>query len=810
MSVINTQPLIGASGQGGVYNIDRSLRLRSSASASLTRTPASTGNLQKWTWSGWVKRGSISTLGQAFTWYNSGFSYIGALRFETNDTLNIYEFNIGSSAYIWNVQTTQVFRDPSAWYHIVIAYDSTQATAANRVIIYVNGVAVSSYSATNYPSLNYQSSLNRSGYPNYIGAGYNGTTLAQYFDGYLADTYLIDGQQLTPSSFGETNSATGVWRPKKYSGTYGTNGFYLNFKDNSAATATTIGKDSSGNGNNWTPNNISVTAGVTYDSMTDVPTLTSATAANYCVLNPLSFVNGSAPTDGNLKCSNAGSGVETVLNGTLGVSSGKFYWEAKATGTLTNLQIGIQSALVQTSSSTSTIRGYADSGVKRSGNTYTSYGNSFTNNDIISIALDLDNGKIWFGKNGVWQASGDPVAGTNAAFTDVSGTVTPWMTTYNTGAGTSNWEYTFGQRPFTYTPPTGYVALNTFNLPDSTIKAGNKVMDATTYTGNGSTQSITNSGSFKPDLVWMKGRNYVVNNVLNDSVRGISKFLFSDATSAEANNTGYGVTSFNSNGFTATDDSAGNYGSNGASKTYVGWQWQAGQGVTSSNTSGTITSTVSVNASAGFSIVSFNTTSASGTSTIGHGLGVAPSMIIMKDRSTAYNWDFWSSGLGSIGNTLILNSTAAVFTTRQPFTTTAPTSSVFSFNNAFYAVPSDNVIAYCWSEVAGFSKFGSYTGNGSTDGPFVYLGFRPKYILIKNSSVSQGWNVHDTSVSPYNVASATNSPSNTGAEITSYANIDILSNGFKLKDTDAFVNGSGNLMIYAAFAENPFKNSLAR
>jgi hypothetical protein len=794
MSVINTQPLIGASGNQG-YNIDRSLRLRSSASASLTRTPASTGNLQKWTWSGWVKRGSISTLGQAFTWYNSGFSYVGALRFEANDTLNIYEFNIGSSAYIWNVQTTQVFRDPSAWYHIVIAYDSTQATAANRVIIYVNGVAVSSYSATNYPSLNYQSSLNRNGYPNYIGAGYNGTTLAQYFDGYLADTYLIDGQQLTPSSFGETNSATGVWRPKKYSGTYGTNGFYLNFKDNSAATATTIGKDSSGNGNNFTPTNISVTAGATYDSMTDVPTLNSPTAANYCVLNPLQ--SAIAPSNANLQLI-ATTGWQSSL-GTIGVSSGKWYWEIYITNQ-TIAANGGHIGVAQNSFVPANYPGYnstsyayrGPSGEKVNNGTFTAYGATYATGDTIAIALDMDAGTLTFYKNNVSQGT---------AFTGLSGTYLPIIAV---NGSPNTFDSNFGQRPFTYTPPTGYKALNTFNLPDSTIKAGNKVIDSTLYTGTGATLSVTNAGGFKPDLVLLKSRSAVSNIALYDSVRGATKVLYSNLTDAEGTAT-LGLTSFNTNGF-----SLGTGGvSNTSGATYVGWQWQAGQGSTSSNTSGSITSTVSVNASAGFSIVSWTGTGAAGT--LGHGLGVAPKIIIVKSRSNAAtNYPVYHISTGNTGS-CILNGTDAFSLSSGSWNNTTPTSSVFTVGNGGSSNPSgSNQIAYCWSEVEGFSKFGSYTGNGSADGPFIYTGFRPEFYLFKRTDSAGNWYIFDTSRGSYNINTPVLFTNRTDAE-TPNTIVDFLSNGIKIRSSGSVDwNASGGTYIYMAFAENPFKNSLAR
>ena len=260
------------------YTIDQSLRFRSSASAYLNRTPASASNRKTWTWSAWVKRGTNNDIAATnlFTSYSassdSGNFQIAMIA----DTLRVFGWNT-----VWR-NTTQVFRDFSAWYHIVVAVDTTQATANNRIRVYVNGTEVTAFATLNNPSPSDDLAINQAALHR-IGA--QSDTLAGYWDGYLTEINFIDGQQLTPSSFGQADSQTGVWQPKKYAGTYGTNGFYLPFTDNSGATSTTIGKDFSGNGNNWTPNNISVTAGSTYDSMTDVPTLTSATAANYAVLN---------------------------------------------------------------------------------------------------------------------------------------------------------------------------------------------------------------------------------------------------------------------------------------------------------------------------------------------------------------------------------------------------------------------------------------------------------------------------------------------------------------------------------------------
>ena len=280
----------------GGYQISRSLRFNSADSAYLNRTPASAGSRTTWTWSGWVKR---STIGSSV--YST---LLGALSGSNNfemrfngDTLDIYD---SVSGVTWRLTTTQVFRDPSAWYHIVFNYNSTQATSSNRLALYVNGVQVTAFSTATYPSQNNLSIFN-SAIPQAIGAALTG----DYSNGYMTEINFIDGQALTPSSFGETNAQTGVWQPKAYSGSYGTNGFYLNFSDNSNTTAATLGKDYSGNGNNWTPNNFSVTAGAGNDSLVDSPTsygtdtgVGGTVRGNYCTLNPISTAGGTF-TNGN-------------------------------------------------------------------------------------------------------------------------------------------------------------------------------------------------------------------------------------------------------------------------------------------------------------------------------------------------------------------------------------------------------------------------------------------------------------------------------------------------------------------------------
>jgi hypothetical protein len=331
-------------------------------------------------------------------------------------------------------------------------------------------------------------------------------------------------------------------------------------------------------------------------------------------------------------------------------------------------------------------------------------------------------------------------------------------------------------------------------------------MDATTWTSAGTTQTIVNQGQFRPDLVWNKERSGTSNHFLNDSVRGAANYLSSNTTTAETALSTY-LTSFNSNGFTMGTTQ---YGSG---STVVGWQWQAGQGSTSSNTSGSITSTVSVNTTAGFSIVTYTGTGAN--ATVGHGLGVAPRMIIAKRRvDSPYNWPVYHAALsGGANDYLILDTTNAKATNIVVWNNTNPTSSVFSIGtDGFINASTKTYVAYCWAEIAGFSRFGSYTGNGSADGPFVYLGFRPAFVLLKNANTTDSWVIKDDQrAANFNPASGNLYPNLTAAEDTgSGAFIDFLSNGFKVRGSNFSVCGSGNTIIFAAFAENPFKNANAR
>ena len=779
--------------------ISKSLRFNSADSAYLNRTPASAGNANTWTWSGWVKRsalGSVQVLFSAATDTNN-FEYF---RFESTDEL-FYTRYVGGAQQD-GLTTTAVFRDPSAWYHIVVVRNGATRT------IYVNNVSMAS-----------GGSNASTGEINQVKAhsiGRRQETASQYFSGYMTETYMIDGQALTPSSFGMTNPQTGQWIPKKYTGTYGTNGFYLNFKD--ATSTTTLGYDYSGNANNWTTNNFSVTAGSGNDSLTDVPTpwvaysttgdVGGVVRGNYATFNALQLGSSTTLNNGNLDSAATASSFNTVI-GTMFASSGKWYAEVtildvsadystkrvgvgiiKDTGTEQGSYLG---------SSTSGY-GYYANATRFNNATSASYGATYVTNDVIGIAMDLDAGTLVFYKNNTSQGT---------AYSGLSGAFSFAASHYGSGAKVA---INFGQRPFAYTPPAGFRSLCTTNLPATTIgfgltNQGGNYFNIALWNGDGATSRAITGLGHAPNFVWIKKRTSggTVNrdHVLYDIIRGTGANLRSNQTNAESTGNTDELKSFDSDGFTlGSGDNV-----NGATGTppYVGWSWKAGgTGVT--NTAGTITSTVSANTTAGFSIVTYTGTGAN--ATVGHGLGVAPSMVIVKSRASARDWPVYHV---SPGNTqyAILNGTGAFSTASTFWNNTSPTSTVFSIGTALAVNASENYVAYCFAAVAGYSAFGSYTGNNNADGVFIYTGFRPRWLMCRERNGANNWHIYDSSRSPFNVVDDNLKANLSNAEETTSSNqLDFLSNGFKWRTADH--NNQATPYIYAAFAESPFQFANAR
>ena len=531
------------------------------------------------------------------------------------------------------------------------------------------------------------------------------------------------------------------------------------------------------------------------DSLIDSPTNYTADSGNnggnYCTLNLLKNQTQTLK-NGNLE-SNGTSGRST---GTLYVSSGKFYWEFTAGTDYTMSGIESSTSPYSASYPGENDQQYALYGNNGSGLLYhngsTSSFDGFVSGDVIGVALDMDGGNLYFYKNGSAMNSG------NAAATGLTGA---WTANCRSGSGAYNGDtkFNFGQRPFGYTPPTGYVSLCTANLPDPTIADGSRAFDTTLYSGNDTQRDITGLG-FSPDMVWIKKRSSTGNHSLMDTVRGATENLVPNDTQSEGTEAQY-LNAFLSDGFSLGTSGVVNDGSS----TYVAWGWDAGT-TTESNTDGDITSSVRTNASAGISIVSW--TGRNGT--VGHGLNAKPGLIITKISNSSSIWPVQHSAIGT--NILQLESTgAAASDSSNRFNGTEATSSVFTAGTWWNS--DSQGIAYCFAPVEGFSAFGSYTGNGNVNGPFVYTGFRPRFVILRRTDSSGGdWRMFDTERDTYNVSYQNLFGNNSDAEggSISITGFDILSNGFKLRASHSALNPSGGDYIYIAFAEHPFKTARAR
>ena len=1050
MSVISNNQLAGASGQGGSsYEISKSLRFNSGDSAYLSRT-SSAGNQKTWTWSGWVKRSVLD--GTGFDVYfcrfidSSNFAILGTYRDAVND-IGLTVKTSGSN--VIRVTTNGLFRDTSAWFHLVCAVDTTAATASDRVKIYINGVLQTSLNSSTYGNQNTDTHINSAG-EHRIGANNS-----YYTNGYLADVHFVDGVSgLTASDFGEYDD-NNVWVAKQYTGSYGTNGFHLDFNDTSSNSA--LGTDAAGS-NDWTVHNFSSasTAPVAKSSIsyaiapTDFPgtatnnqsslsfnntwdvgaslttgsyiiidtgakghtvdltpsssdasnsysddlinwttgasstanssynegryywiqsapsgyggglTLTSASTAdgdstidtpmnleadsgnnpgNYATMNPVGRTDSVYFTeDGNLTCGNSSvssksSGSRGYIPSTIGFKSGKWYCEVRTTAASdgdVDFAVGIYPATSTGYYSTSGHYAIRPTGhIYSPSGAHQSYGSTWTDTDIIGIAVDMDSSTktVQFFKNGSSMASATTIADKEYFFgygSDGGGSSRTYKATWN-----------FGQRPFKY-PPGGtggpaatFKSLCTQNLPDPTIADGSTGFDTKTWSGNNSSTNSTprnvDTYKFSPDLVWIKNINSTEPHNIYDTVRGEGKYLYPHDTNQGNDAGNYGLTGFLSNGFSLLDQGPGYWSVNADTRTYVGWAWDAGansnktytvkvvsdsgnkyrfddfgtsavtldleegstyvfdqsdssnathplrfataadaaggteytSGVTTtgtpgqagakttitvasgaptlyyycsnhsgmggqvntnstagaSNLAGSIQSTVRVNPEIGFSIVTASASSAG--DSIGHGLNAAPSLIIAKRTGATSHWPIYHSSIGANGF-LYLNLTNLAGTGANFWNNSAPTSSVFTVGSDS-AVTGGTTVFYCFTSVNQYSSFGSYTGNGSSDGPFVFTGFRPRWIMVKMSSAGGNWDIFDTARDSSNVASNVLRADSSADEFSTPTGtygiaLDALSNGFKLRSGSATndVNDTGETFIYAAFAEHPFKTARAR
>ena len=802
------KPLLSMSGLGGgsfrevLANVaalgeSRSLRFNSGDSSYFSRTPSSGGNRKTFTFSFWVKRTSFASSQKVIGNENASEQNGLVIEFRSDDTLQVYDYTTGT---IWAKVTTRAFRDPSAWYHFVIAVDTTQSTPSDRFKLYVNGIQETSFSTDNAITEDADTQFNDAGA---MSVGRSGLHDAQYFNGFLTDIYFIDGSALDHTSFGSFDS-NGVWQRSLYDGSYGTNGFKLNFFD--ATNTTTIGKDASGRSNNFTANNISVTAGVTNDVMFDMPandTENSDTGVggeiigNYCILNTLGKkASGTTISNGSL---DGVVNADNTAHGTFAIpTTGKYFFEAQMTNSGT-LNFGLAAfrpdGHIFTNPNSCV---YSKTGVKNVDNVHDqSYGDSWSSGDIIGCACDADAGTITFYKNGVSQGA-------------ISHQVAGLLPSFGNGGTTSNFTVNFGAREFIH-PISNHKALNTSSLPTPAIADGSDAFEVKLYSGTGAVQNVTGL-SFQPDWTWIKARNQTTWNVWNDVVRGPGKNIHSNDSYQEQTKTD-NLTSFNSDGFSLGVDSNAD-GVNISGKNYASWNWKVG-GAAVTNTEGATSCSVSASTTNGISIIKWAGTN-SGT-TLGHGLSSTPELVIVKSLGNSREWVVWHKLFVTAGGTdyLYLDTTGAKGGSGSGgyWNSTVPNSTTISVGDsaAVNGSGSDNV-AYCFHSVPSFSAVGSYKGNGSEDGPYINLSFKPRWILMKNADTGgtyYDWRIIDAARHTFNSGGNADVPptlfANTNETERDWDNVDILSNGFKIKDSSVSLNETNASHVFLAFAENPFQ-----
>lgn len=826
-----------ASARGPVYPITNSLRFDTTIANYLTRTPSVAGNRQKWTYSCWIKRGGNNT-GTIKAMFSAGTNVY------PNDAF-LSGFGAGnrwfSSQFYAGVEyryrfPTWWYQDYSAWYHYVFVWDTTQANADDRVSEYINGIKVTSFSSFLNPALNENGVVNTT-VPHRIGDGL-GYSVAGYMDGYMTEINFLDGYSPTTTTrtvngvaqtvltqLGAFSPMTGSWEARKWTGSYGTNGFYLNFSNGTSTT--TLGYDYSGNNNHFTLVNFTRATGVTDCWCIDVPTGSAAPgpaarpSSNYCQLNQIDIPNASVYAGG-VKTGSVASHIG--FRGTMAYPTvGKYYFEV-AVSTTTSSSVAA-SVGICTKDASLTVPSTGTSGtyaVYIVDNTYAFANGSFVwslagvtaaANSVLQVAYDTVTGYLWIGKNNVWYNSiggttGNPSAGTNPTITLTPGAeLFPYIECYANSLYAN-----FGQYAFFYTPPTDYKTLCTSNLVQSTVLNGAKFMDVSVYTGNGSSQTIATQAALYPDLVWAKTRGTGDWHILTDSNTGVSKYWSTNSLNAQTTGATTFINAISSSGFTVGSAAA----VNGSTYPLVAWQWQAGSGVTSANTVGQCASTVSVNQAAGFSIVKYTGTGTTyGTSptyntSVGHGLNSAPKFWTVKRldaTAAAFNLVYTTAIDGSV-DVFQFQSTAAKADSGSALVSSSTVT--MPFGNPDIGASGASYVMYCWAEVPGFSRMGSYLGANAAN-LFIYTGFRPKFIMIKCSSTTGDWVTYDTTRNPTNPDNTTVYElfPNLGAAETATNDIYSFSNGFRLITTNANINAA-QTYLYMAFAENPLAQANAR
>ena len=795
--------------------IQRSLRFNR-ADAPYLQTTLGNSNVDKWTWSGWVKK---TVNGQHQNLFSSGSdSVVTMINFDNSDYLKFQNWHSGQRG---TKITNRKFRDNSAWMHIVAIWDSGNSTADDRIRLYVNGTRETDFSSSSNPDQNQDSVING----NTLGGSDYGEGkhfIGRYADltdpsgTYKAEINFVDGYAYDPSHFGFTDSVTGIWMPKRYEGVYGSNGFRLDFSDNSSTS--TLGIDKSPNGNDFTATNLSVSAGVGDDSSLDTP------SNNFCTLNPLK-TNPSARitfTEGNLQHNGVSGNNHLRSTSTMAVGSGKWYVEFKfISGYETSndtVQFGIctsgghrdsnnDSLYYENSINFKTLR-YTMAGTfyvtsANSTSSTTSGLTTFANGDVMGIALDMDNYKFYISKNGTFFSNGtgtqDPVTGANPLYSGSHLSSRRHQGWFFSISGYSAQVVTadFGQQGFDYTPPTGFKSVCSKNMEPELSPAiidPEKHFKCIVYSGTGSTNQIDTIG-FKPDLVWVKRKDDSSYHILTDSINGAGNYFVSNTADGLSSGGSQLINQFRDNGFQVGTENA----VNNSSGTYSAWCWKAG-GAKVANTDGSINSQVSANTEAGFSIVQYTGTGSSGT--VGHGLGRSPRIIFFRNHNgEGHDWNVYYNtpqGYGAGVRYLQLNTNIIGTYATNKYDGTASSTTLTVNTAADNNQSGQTITAYCWAQIPGYSRIGIYRGNGNDDGEFVHTGFRPRWVWVKNLDATQNWQVWDAARETENEMDQVyefNSQNNSGS--SSNTAIDFCATGFKHRTSFQRSNNTSDFLFMA-------------
>jgi len=801
-------------GAGYGYLIGQSVLFNDGDSPYLTKTFSSAGDRRTWTYSGWVKNTAVD--GTANYLLSSSEAPYAGIVFQDDDLLTV-SFDISS----YDVNTgSAVIREKSGWLNVVVAVDTTQTVQEERIRVWINGIQFKlAVRSGTWPIQNAQGPINNNAIHD-IGALTNsGHRL--FFDGFMADVNFIDGQALGPEYFGTFNS-DGIWipiNPTTVISEYGQNGFRLTFSDSS-----NFGTDSApitaGHStlNAFTPSGFSSS-----DQRLDVPTIDDTNKiGNAAVLNNQDLAGDTANitlSEGNTNFVKASTGYGHVRS-TLalppeGKLAFKYTYSGVAGSTLPVVGLAaddgawksMSSATVFPAQVTSTFVISAAGEAKKdnaAGTTYTAAATGY----VGYCAVDMTNGNVWFGLDsggGIsWFGGGNPATNTTPTLSGLDNTLTWFIaaTSYS-GVGLT---FDFSNEDSDF--PTGFSPINTSGLTADIAKPS-KYFKTLRFVGNAAQRKIQNL-EFRPDLVWIKNRDQADSHKLLDSVRGPLNVLFPDDTAAEATDA-TGLLSFNSDGFTL---GTGAGGFNDVGEAFVAWCWDAGSDSPTQNNAGTLESLVKSDTTSGFSIVGYTGDGNAG-ATIGHGLGAVPEFFMVKNRTTAArSWLVYhkDSNVAPETGAMILDGTLAFTVDTTYWNDTEPTATVFSVGtNGQSNTVSDEYIGYFWRSVNGFSKFASYTGNGSSLGPAVHTGFRPAWIMVKRSDIASSWTIVDEERMPINGTSILLSADTAAAETTGVSDlIEFTSSGFRpIGSGNAFNTNTGNY-VYAAFASQPIKYANGR